>query len=107
MTPTDEREQRARAFMHSIPFDGTLEQFDGAVQSIVSMLADTERATLERVNEGELWSFIRTLLSQGCAIQQDYQAGKYETYEHYSARLDEAARERVDQFMAKLKEIPS
>lgn len=50
---------------------------------------------VERAN-GEIWSAIRTLLEQGAAIQQDYAAGKYEGYEHYSARLDEAARERVE-----------
>jgi len=41
------------------------------------------------------WSWIRSVLSQGASIQQDYQAGKYPTYEHYAARLDEAARERM------------
>jgi hypothetical protein len=41
-----------------------------------------------------VWSFCRTLLSQGMAIQQDYETGKYRTYEEVSARLDEAARER-------------
>lgn len=34
------------------------------------------------------------------AIQQDYAAGKYPTYEHLSARIDEAAREREDQLDA-------
>jgi len=41
-----------------------------------------------------VWSFCRTLLSHGMAIQQDYEAGKYRTYEDVAARLDEAARER-------------
>ena len=41
------------------------------------------------------WSFVRTLLSQGMAIQQDYDAGKYKNYEEVAARLDEAARERI------------
>lgn len=51
-------------------------------------------------NEGELWSLIRRVLDQGTAIQQDYAAGKYPTYEHLQARLDEAARERVPAFLA-------
>lgn len=38
---------------------------------------------VERAN-GEIWSAIRTLLEQGAAIQQDYAAGKYEGYEHYT-----------------------
>ena len=41
------------------------------------------------------WSWIRGVLLQGTSIQQDYHAGLYPTYEHYSARLDEAAREIV------------
>ena len=52
------------------------------------------------VEPGKLWSWIARVLGQGAAIQQDYAAGKYETYEHYSARIDEAARERADQFMS-------
>lgn len=48
---------------------------------------------------GELWSFFRLLLEQGGAIQQDYNAGRFPSYEHYSARLDQAARERVDKFL--------
>lgn len=41
------------------------------------------------------WSLCRRILEQGMAIQQDYAAGKYPDYELLSARLDEAARERV------------
>lgn len=44
--------------------------------------------------EFSTWSFLRSVLSQGMAIQQDYQTGKYADYELLSARLDEAARER-------------
>lgn len=46
----------------------------------------------------EQWSFFRRLLEQGMAIQRDDAAGKYPTYEHLSARLDEAARERDDEW---------
>ena len=42
------------------------------------------------------WSGVRSVLAQGAAIQQDYAAGKYRDYEEYSARLDAAARERID-----------
>ena len=48
--------------------------------------------------EGRLWSFLRTVLEHGAAIQQDYAAGKYASYEHYAARLDEAARDRAELF---------
>jgi hypothetical protein len=47
-----------------------------------------------------LWSFLRNVLEQGCAIQLDYEAGNFASYEHYSARLDEAARERESQLAA-------
>lgn len=50
--------------------------------------------------DGELWCFFRSLISQGTYIQMDYAAGKYKCYEEFSARLDEAARERVDHFKA-------
>ena len=43
------------------------------------------------------WSWVRSVLSQGSAIQQDYAAGKYACYEEYAARLDVAARERIDE----------
>ena len=46
----------------------------------------------------EQWSFFRRLLEQVMAIQQDYAAGKYPDYEDLSARLDEAARERDDEW---------
>lgn len=51
---------------------------------------------------GELWSFLLKVLSQGGAIRLDYTAGKYPSYEHYAARLDEAARERADELEALL-----
>lgn len=51
------------------------------------------------MNNGELWSFFRGLISQGTYIQMDYAAGRFKCYEEFSARLDEAARERVDEFL--------
>jgi len=50
------------------------------------------------MDEGKLWSFLRSVLDQGRAIDQDYRGGKYSSYEAMSARVDEAARERVEQF---------
>lgn len=54
----------------------------------------------------ETWSFIRRVLVQGMAIQQDYAAGKYSDYEALSARLDAAARERDGQ-LAALHDVPA
>lgn len=51
------------------------------------------------MDEGKLWSFFRSILSQGISIEQDAQAGRYKSYEELSARLDAAARERLDEFM--------
>lgn len=61
-----------------------------------------EQATREGVvvPRGELWSLLRRVLEQGVAIQQDYAAGKYASYEEYAARMDEAARERVEVLIA-------
>lgn len=58
-------------------------------------------------DEFSAWSFLRNVLSQGMAIQQDYQAGKYADYELLSARLDEAARERDDELLRALSRRPS
>lgn len=59
---------------------------------------DALREWLDR----DAWSFLRRLLEQGRAIEQDNQAGRYPTYEHLSARLDEAARERRVELIAAL-----
>lgn len=56
----------------------------------------------EEKSDGELWSFLRSVMTQGAAIYQDYQGGKYATYEHYSGRLDAAASDRVDLLRAAL-----
>lgn len=56
------------------------------------------------MNRGEIWSFIRNVLSQGMAIQMDVQAGKYKDTELVHCRLDEAARERVDELERLLSE---
>jgi hypothetical protein len=53
-------------------------------------------------NTGELWSFLRRVLSQGTDIQKDYSNGKYKSYEHFAIRLDAAARERVEELQALL-----
>jgi len=50
--------------------------------------------------DGELWSLLRNVLNQGMAIQMDNANGKYPSYEHLSARLDEAARERLGELEA-------
>lgn len=53
---------------------------------------------------GELWSLIGRVLTQGHAQQEDWRAGKFKHgYEEFMARVDEAARERVPQFLALLK----
>lgn len=60
------------------------------------------------MDDGELWSFFRRALAQGAAIEYDYRCQDiYQTYEHYSARLDEAARERVKQFREECADVDS
>lgn len=56
---------------------------------------------------GQIWSFLRTVLSQGGDIQLDYQNGKYKCYEEYATRLDGAARERTEELLAAPSSQPS
>lgn len=51
------------------------------------------------MDKGDLWSFLRSTLSQGGDIWIDHQT---KGYEQYSARLDAAARERADKLVALL-----
>lgn len=53
------------------------------------------------IDEGKLWSFLRDVLTQGCAIEQDSQK-QQRRYEYHSACLDAAARERTAQFAARV-----
>ena len=55
------------------------------------------------MTEGELWSWVRNVMSQGADIRLDYDHGTHKTYEHYSARLDAAAAERAGELWARLK----
>lgn len=68
----------------------------------------TEEAALpsaeaRRIDYGSMWGFMRSVLTQGAAIYQDFAAGNLKDYEEYSARVDAAARERDDE----LKSLPS
>ena len=59
------------------------------------------------MTDGELWSWVRSVMAQGACIQQDYASGlAHKTYEAYSARLDTAAAERADELAARLVMIP-
>lgn len=65
------------------------------------LIGDDMRQPSDR-RDGELWSFLRGVLSQGKDIHLDHQnAG----YEEYAARLDIAALERVEQ-LKKLLDSP-
>ena len=54
----------------------------------------------QHITDGDLWLFLRSVLTQGADIQQAYAAGK--RYEQYAIRVDGAARERVKQLRALL-----
>lgn len=54
--------------------------------------------------EGELWSFLVSVLSQGVDIHLDHQN---KTSEEYYARRDAAARERVPKLLALLAAAPT
>jgi hypothetical protein len=53
------------------------------------------------IPDGELWSLVRSLISQGTYIQMDATAGKYKHSEEFFARIDEAARERAEEILTK------
>ena len=55
------------------------------------------------MTEGELWSWVRSVMSQGADIRCDYDQGVHKGYEAYSARLDVAAIERAEELLARLK----
>jgi hypothetical protein len=48
-------------------------------------------------NDGDIWSLIRDIMSQGATIHQDYINGNYRNYEEYSARLDAASSARIEE----------
>ena len=58
-------------------------------------------------DEGKLWSWLRNVMSQGADISGDHYAGKFDSYEEYSAHLDAAAAERAEQLRAMLAAAPA
>lgn len=48
-----------------------------------------------QVDDGKLWSFLRSVMAQGIDIRADHAE-----YELFSARMDDAAHERVEQLRA-------
>lgn len=57
----------------------------------------------DAMTEGELRSWVRSVMSQGAGIRCDYDQGVHDGYEAYSARLDAAAAERAEELLARLK----
>lgn len=62
-----------------------------------------EAALMDAQIEGELWSWVRSVMCQGADIRVDYDMGNHNGYEAYSARLDAAAAERAEELLARLK----
>lgn len=96
--PKENKPKPAHAYFH-LSGEGPWDKQD--IEAIVQLaLAAREYVALpspkaEPERKPVDWSMVRSLLMQGASIQQDYQAGKYANYEEYSARMDEAARERI------------
>ena len=61
-----------------------------------------EAALMDAQIEGELWSFLRTVMAQGVDIALDAERLQW-SYEQRSARLDAAAAERAEELLARLK----
>lgn len=55
-----------------------------------------------QLSEGELWSFIRSVMSQGADIRCDYDQGVHRGYEAYSAHMDVAASKRAQELFARV-----
>ena len=110
----DEGQGRARELIKSLALRYCYEgndcnephetEFQHDIALITAALRAERIKALEAIDQGEVWSLFRRIIEQGGAIQQDYAAGKYPSYEHYSARLDEAARERADTFIQAIRE---
>lgn len=58
-----------------------------------------EEAPKKKYTTKNLWSLLRNLLSQGAVIHKDYDAGNFGSYEMFSAKLDEVARDKEDEIM--------
>lgn len=65
------------------------------------MTQPTIEQMIERTVGQDLWSLVRSVMCQGISINDDYHHGKrFASYEEYSARIDEAARERAEGLLA-------
>lgn len=87
---------------------GQVDQGVGRLEPERDIVCELQRAlariaTGEAMTEGELWSWVRSVMCQGADIRTDYDMGVHKGYEAYSARLDMAAAERADQLLARLK----
>ena len=58
------------------------------------------------MTDGELWSWVRSVMAHGADIWQDYERNRSIRYENYSARLDTAAAERAEELAARLVMVP-
>jgi hypothetical protein len=74
-----------------------------AMQPAPPLLVDLGPNVRVNLTEGELWSWVRSVMSQGVDIRCDYEQGVHKGYEAYSARLDAAAAERAEELWARLK----
>ncbi len=64
-----------------------------------------EAAALDADIDGQIWSWVHSVMNQGANIFCDYDQGKHKTYEHYSASLDASAAERGAELMDLLKTL--
>ena len=73
---------------------------DNAARAIVNdamLKIGAEPCDSPAIDEGKLWSFLRDVMTTGCAIETDTRA-RGRRYEEHSARLDAAARDAIPQF---------
>ncbi len=76
-----------------------LRAFHAAMCETIAAAVNASGCVLVPFDDGKLWSFLRSVLSQGGCIWADYQKSSFELY---SARLDAAAAERATELRAML-----
>ena len=95
MTADDVTDAMAEAAWDAYSPEDSISDMRNAIAAAIN----ASGCVLVPFDDGKLWSFLRSVLSQGGCIWADYQKSSFELY---SARLDAAAAERATELRAML-----
>ena len=101
MTPEQVSDEMASSACSAL-YEASNHELDAAYSEMLPAIAAAINASgcvLVKLDDGKLWSFLRSVLSQGGCIWADHQKSSAELY---SARLDAAAIERATELRAML-----